>query len=109
MSLRERLAQGTLIETIEPADGTSLASRTSKNAIVRNLHFLLIEEIGADLDRAENGDVDRGEIEAVLRRLLERESTPLSAVDRREIIEAVLDNVLGYGPIEPLLADPTVT
>ena len=30
-------------------------------------------------------------------------------MDRREIIEAVLDNVLGYGPIEPLLADPTVT
>ena len=48
MSLRERLAQGTLIEAIEPGDGTSLASRTSKNAIVRNLHFLLIEEIGAD-------------------------------------------------------------
>ncbi|HEY5539828.1 MAG TPA: CpaF family protein [Coriobacteriia bacterium] len=48
-------------------------------------------------------------IESRLPRLLDDEETPLSAADKREIIADVLDDILGYGPIEPLLHDPTVT
>ena len=48
-------------------------------------------------------------IEAKLQDLLNQETTPLSAEDKREIIGDVIDNILGYGPIEALLNDPTVT
>ncbi|PKQ38045.1 MAG: pilus assembly protein CpaF [Actinobacteria bacterium HGW-Actinobacteria-1] len=58
-------------------------------------------------------DVDeasvRASIHMKLRELLERESTPLSAADRREISADVVDNILGYGPLQSLLGDPEVT
>lgn len=41
--------------------------------------------------------------------LLAREETPLTGIDRARIIREVTDEVLGHGPIEPLLRDPSVS
>ncbi len=111
MSLRERLAQGAsqvmTDESYAPGDTVAAAS---KDAIKRSLHYLLIEEMGTELSMP---DVDeaaiRASIHVKLRELLERESTPLSAADRREISADVVDNILGYGPLQSLLGDPEVT
>jgi len=105
MSLRERLARAGEVELNR--DSVSLANR---DEIKRSLHYLIIEEMRDDLD-AEDPDerVLRVQIESKLERMLDAEDAPLSAADKREIIEDVADNILGYGPIEPLLKDPTVT
>ena len=39
----------------------------------------------------------------------QQESMPLSAADRQRLIAETIDDILGYGPIEPLLQDPDVT
>ncbi|MBN1193700.1 MAG: CpaF family protein [Coriobacteriia bacterium] len=113
MSLRDRLAgAGVIIEprvvdaTVEREGGIS---HDTKDAIKRNIHYLLIEDMGAELDSATDGLSLRYSIEAKLHDLLNQETTPLSAEDKREIIVDVIDNILGYGPIEVLLNDPTVT
>jgi pilus assembly protein CpaF len=51
----------------------------------------------------------RRQIEVRLRELLADETTPLSASDRQAIVTDVIDNVVGYGPIEVFLHDPEVT
>ena len=112
MSLRERLnlAADAGVATEAPGPSKSVASSAAKDAIKKNLHYLLIEELREELD---SDDLDeralRFKIESRLPRLLDDEETPLSATDKREIIADVLDDILGYGPIEPLLHDPTVT
>jgi pilus assembly protein CpaF len=50
----------------------------------------------------------RKEIRAVLAKLVEEEKTPLSVVEKDRVIGEVLDEVFGLGPLEPLLADPTI-
>ena len=35
--------------------------------------------------------------------------TPLSSTDRARLVREITHNILGYGPIEPFLADPEVT
>jgi pilus assembly protein CpaF len=35
--------------------------------------------------------------------------TPLSSTDRARLVREITNNILGYGPIEPFLADPEVT
>ncbi len=114
MSLRDRLAgTGVVIEprmidtTVERENGT--ISHDTKDAIKRNIHYLLIEEMGTELDSASDEVSLRYRIEAKLHDLLNQETTPLSAEDKREIVVDVIDNILGYGPIEALLNDPTVT
>jgi pilus assembly protein CpaF len=41
--------------------------------------------------------------------VLDREEIPLTAADRVRIANEIADEVLGHGPIEPLLRDPEVT
>ena len=112
MSLRERLnlAAEAGVATDAPGPSKSAASTAAKDAIKKNLHYLLIEELREELDSDEVEErALRFKIESRLPRLLDDEETPLSATDKREIIADVLDDILGYGPIEPLLHDPTVT
>ena len=44
-----------------------------------------------------------------LEHVIAEERVPLTAAERNRIVSAVSDDVLGYGPIETYLADPTVT
>jgi pilus assembly protein CpaF len=41
--------------------------------------------------------------------VLEEEMIPLTAAERDRLVNEISDDVLGYGPIERFLADPTVT
>jgi pilus assembly protein CpaF len=110
MSLRARLTP----EEIEPANGkrplTVDADTSTRDEIERNIHYLLVEELGPELEsETESDDALRKRIERKLAQLLSQESAPLSAADRQEIINNVLNNILGYGPIQSFLDDPTVT
>lgn len=111
MSLRERLSKGSGSAQQQDGEGAEprSTSPSSRDEIVRSLHYLLIEDMGAELEGAKDSAFTRRTIEGKLQEFLDEDSTPLSVVDRREIIDAVADNILGYGPIEPLLNDPTVT
>jgi len=41
--------------------------------------------------------------------VIEAEKVPLTPAERHRVVAAVTDDVLGFGPIEQFLADPTVT
>ncbi len=51
----------------------------------------------------------RAEIRTIADQLLTEESAPLSRKQRKLIIERIEDEVMGLGPLEPLLADHTVS
>jgi pilus assembly protein CpaF len=51
----------------------------------------------------------RSEIGRVVERLLEEERVPMTAAEQNKIIEEVLDEVLGLGPLEPLLKEPSIS
>ncbi|HEU4320769.1 MAG TPA: CpaF family protein [Acidimicrobiia bacterium] len=75
------------------------------------LHFKVVEELGPTL-------YDRGMSDAELRlRVLEmlewavdqEQGLPLTSADRRALLNEIASDVLGYGPIDPLLNDPDIT
>jgi pilus assembly protein CpaF len=51
----------------------------------------------------------RREVAAIVNELLTNDGTALNAKEFSLLIEELLDEVLGLGPLEPLLKDPTVT
>ena len=51
----------------------------------------------------------RAEVEEMVRDLLREEQTPVSMAERNQLIPDILDEVLGLGPLEPLLKDPTIS
>ncbi|MGC5701432.1 CpaF family protein [Pseudomonas sp. NFXW11] len=60
------------------------------------------------LDTLEPADAAR-QIREISQRLLDEHSAPVSASSRQLIIKQITDEVLGLGPLEPLLADHTVS
>ena len=70
----------------------------------------LFERLGSKLADA---DIPEEQLHALVRADLQRvigfEQTPLSAEDKARLIHELTDEVLGYGPLQPLLDDPTVT
>src|ERR1700688_1826627 len=51
----------------------------------------------------------RAEIGRVVERLLDEERVPMTTAEQTKIIEEVLDEVLGLGPLETLLKEPSIS
>jgi pilus assembly protein CpaF len=73
------------------------------------LHRRLLDRINLELLSSMAGERARTEIRTALARLVEEEQTPLSLVEKDRVIEEVLHEVFGLGPLEPLLQDPTIS
>lgn len=41
--------------------------------------------------------------------ILDQESSGITRVEKSRIIDELIDDILGYGPLEPILADPKIT
>ena len=48
------------------------------------------------------------EIGEVVNSLLRTENIPMNTIEKSKLIVDIVDELLGYGPIEPLLKDPSV-
>jgi len=73
------------------------------------LHRKLLDRINLEVISTLPTERARAEIRAVVARLVEEEKAPLSLVEKDRIIEEVLNEVFGLGPLEPLLQDPTLS
>jgi pilus assembly protein CpaF len=64
-----------------------------------------------NLERASSIPKDRirAEIGRVVERLLDEERVPMTTAEQTKIVEEVLDEVLGLGPLETLLKEPTIS
>src|SRR4051795_9009805 len=75
----------------------------------RRIHNKLVDKL--DLNRVGElqGDVLRREIRLVVEHLCDTEETFLNRQERERLIEEVLDETFGLGPLEFLLKDPTIS
>jgi pilus assembly protein CpaF len=91
----------------EPVASVTPASPTQE--IRSRVHRKLLERLNlSQLDTLERGQV-LIEIRRVLHDLLSRETVPLNYDEREELSTQILDEIFGYGPLEPLLKDPEVS
>ncbi len=73
------------------------------------LHKKLLTRVNLDTVSALPEPQMRAEIRSAVAQLVEEEDVPLSMAERDRIIDEVLDEVFGLGPLEPLLADYTIS
>jgi pilus assembly protein CpaF len=76
--------------------------------IKSQIHTRLLNSLSAEQLRALNKDGMRGEIGLAVEKLVSDGAVPMTVAERERIIEEVLDEVFGLGPLEPLLKDGTV-
>ena len=75
------------------------------------LHFKIVEELGPTLYDRQMSDAElRLRVLEMLEWALDQEDgVPLTRADRTQLLNEIASDVLGYGPIDPLLNDPDVT
>ncbi|MFW6088811.1 MAG: CpaF family protein, partial [Gemmatimonadota bacterium] len=73
------------------------------------IHRQLLDRLNlASIETLDRDEVV-GEIRKVVHELLTREAVPLNLDEREDLVEQILDEIFGLGPIEPLLKDPTIS
>ena len=73
------------------------------------IHQKLLNSLNPEQLRTLNKESVRAEIDLVVERLVMDEGIPMTLAERERVIEEILDEVFGLGPLEPLLKDPTVS
>jgi pilus assembly protein CpaF len=90
----------------------SVGDRQAKKSfeeLKRIIHGKLVDKL--DLSRVTDlaEDTLRKELRLVVERLCDTESPLLTRMERERLIEEVLDETFGFGPLEILLKDPTIS
>lgn len=97
-------------------DNTSVKDSNAASrlqSIVNTIHRVVVKEIGYDFFDPKGEEGKTKEIEKqvgkVADQVLEKEFEFFTRSDREEIVKAVMDEIFGYGPITPLLEDPSIS
>ncbi|MGH9769488.1 MAG: CpaF family protein [Blastocatellia bacterium] len=105
--LRERL----LDQQSGSASRASVALRASSEFqdLKMRVHRILINKL--DLSKLENVDPEavQKDVKKVIERILDDENAPLSGAEREQVQTDVINELFGLGPLEPLLADKTIS
>ncbi len=96
-------------EPAEPVARDASAVSSPRTDLKVHLHQKLLEMLNLGvLDQLSRTELNR-ELVPIIRKLLDAEGVVLDTGEYRQLTDEVLDEVLGLGPLEPYLKDPTVT
>ncbi len=103
-SLKDRLGIAAAAEGPEKLRPLTPVEREWKQRI----YDRLLKVLDLSLLTSVQEEQARDQIREITNRLFVEESAPLSLAQRQFLIRRIEDEVMGHGPLEPLLADPTV-
>jgi pilus assembly protein CpaF len=89
--------------------GLDRQGNKSFEELKRLIHSKLVDKL--DLSRVSDleGETLRREIRLVVERLCDTENPLLNRIERERLIDEVLDETFGFGPLEVQLKDPTIS
>ena len=110
MSLRERLqahqanAQGVVVLRPEPGIG-----HTAYQELKFRIHQRLLDRVDLAVMESLTPERLKEEIAILVERLLSEEAMVVNDSERAGLVRDIQHEMLGLGPLEPLLADPTIS
>lgn len=91
------------------SSGTRGALKPEYQELKFTLHRKLLDKINLEALATIDNQRVRTEVRQALITLIDAEPTLLSAIEKQQICDEVLDEVFGLGPLEPMLQDPTIS
>ncbi|MHB8171477.1 MAG: CpaF family protein [Thermincolia bacterium] len=100
-------------EHVQEGQGNPVVKQDPYRDLKIKIHKQVIKELDKDLDEKrdeplENEKIIR-EIERLVLNMIELEAGFISRADRNKLVSEIIDEVMGFGPINPLIHDPTVS
>ena len=111
MNLRERLNEFPPVAGMPSAERVLPPSgeRGEYAALKIDIHRKLLDRVDLEVMSSLPEESLRQELKSLVERLMAEEGIALNAAERRQMVLDIQHEVLGLGPLEPLLADPTVS
>ena len=112
LKLRERFA------TEEPSEAVRLEQRSGDSPgkashayqqMKSRVHLLLLGRLDLEAVEGMSPERLRSELSLLVERLLNEENVVVNALERRNLVRDIQHEMLGLGPLESLLADPTIS
>jgi pilus assembly protein CpaF len=115
MSLLKRIEQGqqtggssSRLEELRIRRAPSAPARDTFFELKERIQDKLIAELDPQMDISKTDEV-RHTIEDLYDQILIQEGTILTRQERQRLFEQIVAEILGFGPLEPLLADESIT
>ncbi len=86
-----------------------LAGNKSFDDLKRHIHGKLVERLDFTRVKDLHSDALRKDIRRVIEHLCDTENPLLNRMERERLIDEILDETLGFGPLEVLLKDATIS
>ena len=97
------------LRIVTVGDAGAFANRDSHTDLKVELHKRLLDLINLQaLDQMSRAQIE-AEVGDIVYEELTKQNHALNNAERKALVSDVLDELLGLGPIEPLLKDPTIT
>jgi pilus assembly protein CpaF len=106
MSFRDKLAS---VETRGAQPLAPQSGAASYQALKSRIHLLMLDKFDLAALETLAPDTLRAEIAVMVERLLDEEQAPVNDIERRWLIRDIQHEMLGFGPLELLMADPLVS
>jgi len=107
MSITSDSLQDNWVESTGP-DVEKSTDHTKFQAYKQRVHRRLLERMNLKVIDSVDEATVRKQIAQEVREIIAEEPTPLNAKERARLESEIQDEVLGLGPLESLLADPTI-
>src|SRR6476620_3920552 len=106
MSFREKLIA---VEGQPGTRATGGGASESYNMLKGSIHLKLLDKFDLTALEALPPELLRAEIATMVERLLDDEQAAVNELERRSLIRDIQHEMLGFGPLELLMADATVS
>ena len=96
----------------EANEPISLARRRTSDGLVADLAAKIHPTVVQALDMSKAASLDRDELAVQLRAFLDAEDSiaaDLTPLDRQRVVQRLVDDIKGLGPLEPLFNDPSIS
>jgi pilus assembly protein CpaF len=107
-SLKERLGLAVAAEADDSEPEKLRPLTPVEREWKQRIYDRLLKVLDLSLLTSVEEGIARAQIREITNRLFLEECAPLSMVQRQFLVRRIEDEVMGHGPLEPLLADPTV-
>jgi pilus assembly protein CpaF len=98
-----------MAKQILPGRSAPEAKEDNFEALKQRIHSKLVDKLDLSRNGELEGDKLRREIRLVVEHLCDTQDTLLNRNERERLIEEVLDETFGLGPLETLLKDPSIS
>jgi pilus assembly protein CpaF len=92
-----------------PAPATPVNNSRAYQQMKARVHELLLGRLDLEAMERLSPEQLRTELNVMVERLLSEENVVVNAAERRSLVRDIQNEMLGLGPLESLLADPTVS